>query len=1115
MGLGGIPALSIQKVYHGSTPGNSHVCLCWRCGVDAHVLHLYVLQVNVCVCVCVQMQALPIGCPPPFGGQTLQVVLDRLNFNQLQQKFMTSSLVLEHSVLVTQCVWSSDKQHKKFMLLKLLPIADRVGPTSLLHHVTFDRAIKKGTGASSTVFYNPRGGKIFASRDGLCAFLAALFKPAPNPLQTKGLRVAPSTTGFYWEHFNAQKMFVHPYFDIDIKGDVRDEQKFFEVFPPIAVAIKLVNEFITNGTDIQQVKVLIVMNHRHLPGGKYKWSLHVHWPQVVVTNMTDMSYLITCIASQLPVGVTGQPLLDTKPYSSNQQLFRMPYCGKMGEGGCDLQPIRVYQDADLKWNYEPSTTDAVEVINQSCICTAFNQNFTELRVNSIVRQFHLPSQSTVDIVQRSNEDLADFERWMAFWRPVLTSIVVPNFIKYRQQAALKLNVACAFPDTTDMKLPRINRLLRFAASFRIELEGDTFCEYDNGPTPYAHSFGSNATSYVVDLHHGRIAQQCVKCRPTRLNWHCFIATGKLTFPVMSEKQAKCEADEFVTVGKNGNIIPFVLTYFTKTILFARDTKQVYIFDDDSGLWKNGSDGNRLLLAKINLLNGRYQAYCEARNMFIRDTLYAQYVHMNPGDDDEQLQNALTKMTNDCRTANNKVGGIWKPTIAARKDLLSSLKPDQHLHQVNSMEPGAHLVPLEGGVCLDIYTWINRKIRPTDYFISAHSASLIHLDDNEVVEFVKWQLQVCCGDAKYVEYKLRIMGLSLTHLDFDRSFYMPHGPVGRNGKSSESFLFNEVTMKASPARGYYMSREYLTNKGQDRKGANAADSVMMDMANKTIIIADECRDTPLDGSLIKSLVSGDRASARNLYEGERTNIEVRGKLWIIANKALKLDYADAALMDRMRILPYNARWVRNPAAVIAQMSDLPSTMYVFRDDPYFKEKTLKNWGNAMVTASLHALHVFLANLKRDPDNLTRPLKLETFPVPKCVAKATKENIEREHPVLNFVRMYMGRTASSDVADYVTVEFCFGAYQRFGKNENSGKIKYTNRTSFQEDMLKMDFSVIRGDDEVYRFKGWKMTKEVPNLDSSDLVDVGSFYQPAHVAPGDQRANKRHCPVCTLLF
>jgi hypothetical protein len=275
------------------------------------------------------------------------------------------------------------------------------------------------------------------------------------------------------------------------------------------------------------------------------------------------------------------------------------------------------------------------------------------------------------------------------------------------------------------------------------------------------------------------------------------------------------------------------------------------------------------------------------------------------------------------------------------------------------------------------------------------------------------------------------------------------------------------------------------------------------------------DTQLDGALIKALVSGDRASARNLYEGERTNIEVRGKLWIISNHALKLDYTDAALMDRMRILPYNARWVQNPAAVIAQMSDLPSTMYVFKDDPYFKEKTLKNWGNAMVTASLHALHVFLGNLKRDPDNLTRPLKLETFPVPECVLKATKENIEREHPVLNFVRMYMGRTASSDVADYVTVEFCFVSYQRFGKNENSGKIKFTNRSSFQEDMLKMNFSVIRGDDDTYRFQGWKMTKVVPNLDSSDLVDVGSFYQPAPVDPGDQRANKRHCPVRTSFF
>jgi hypothetical protein len=132
-----------------------------------------------------------------------------------------------------------------------------------------------------------------------------------------------------------------------------------------------------------------------------------------------------------------------------------------------------------------------------------------------------------------------------------------------------------------------------------------------------------------------------------------------------------------------------------------------------------------------------------------------------------------------------------------------------------------------------------------------------------------------------------MGLSLTLLDFDRAFYMPLGPIGRNGKSSESFLFNEVAISTTPPRGYYVPREYLTKGGQDRKGANAPDTALMEMANKTILIADECRDTPLDGALIKTMVSGDRASGRNLYETERSVVSCQGKLWIIANKTLKL------------------------------------------------------------------------------------------------------------------------------------------------------------------------------------------------------------------------------------
>ena len=85
-------------------------------------------------------------------------------------------------------------------------------------------------------------------------------------------------------------------------------------------------------------------------------------------------------------------------------------------------------------------------------------------------------------------------------------------------------------------------------------------------------------------------------------------------------------------------------------------------------------------------------------------------------------------------------------------------------------------------------------------MSCLNADIVHMESDEVKEFEKWQLQVCCGNAEYVQYKLRILGLSMTMLNFDRAFYMPLGPAGRNGKSSESFLLNQVTISKTPACG---------------------------------------------------------------------------------------------------------------------------------------------------------------------------------------------------------------------------------------------------------------------------------------------------------------------------
>jgi hypothetical protein len=229
--------------------------------------------------------------------------------------------------------------------------------------------------------------------------------------------------------------------------------------------------------------------------------------------------------------------------------------------------------------------------------------------------------------------------------------------------------------------------------------------------------------------------------------------------------------------------------------------------------------------------------------------------------------------------------------------------------------------------------------------------------------------------------------------------------------------------------------------------------------------------------------------------------------VIANKTLKLDYTDKALMDRLVMLPYNARWVPDPQAIKAKMPDLLQRAWVFQDDAYFKEKKLQKWTSAMVTKCLYELHLFFSSLQQDDnDNPGHPLKLHRIPVPKSIQQFTRETIEREHPVLIFIRTYMKQTSVFE--EYVAVENAFSQFMRFGKNENSIRIRHMNRSSFQQAMLKEDMDVIRDENGLAVFKGWKMKMDVPLLElkgSDAPAPEGFFYRPPPAEPPTKKARR----------
>ncbi len=116
------------------------------------------------------------GSPSPFGQQTMQEVQDRIQgFGSFITNFVSDAL--SQGVFVTSKRWCRDEPHQLFAKAKLLPIACKAGPHTLLTQTSFDRPTQSVmVNEEKIAKFNPRGGKIWASRERVSKFLASQFK---------------------------------------------------------------------------------------------------------------------------------------------------------------------------------------------------------------------------------------------------------------------------------------------------------------------------------------------------------------------------------------------------------------------------------------------------------------------------------------------------------------------------------------------------------------------------------------------------------------------------------------------------------------------------------------------------------------------------------------------------------------------------------------------------------------------------------------------------------------------------------------------------------------------------------------------------------------------------
>lgn len=1045
-----------------------------------------------------RFSAVPDGTPRPFSetGQTFQEFCDRAGALCTSNNFLSTMAVRSRGVLVSSPRVFSGAQHKR-LYEGLEKVSDRSGSASLLTSVKFERKHTKSDR------WLPRAGSIFSGAPTISRFIAHLFAASGTPSLVRGFDIR--SNGLYW----SSRGYAIPYIDIDMPS-VYKQASFSFVWTQVHGAYKrLAFEFKALGAPEEEANdCRIFYNCREDGDETNKHSFHIHWPRLCFSNNSDLAHVVHKAngnlrgqrvlreAANIDEEVfSTKPIMDTAVYSRADQLFRLPFCGKFGASNTSLTPlisvsgeasdgvlilsVDQMSEEEVAQHILSSRTHTDEVGGRVLLEVPMDDNAAS------VPHHALPAQGVNAVVPIADENPLTRAAWLGFWLPIIKEFIIPGFVRVRQQKMSQLKVNCPSPSADSVKISSLSRIEGYPASYQLVIEGDAFCEYDRGGTAYQHKLTKAATTVVVDLFRGRIAQQCRCCQGYNLQWYQFIQHGRLSFNCIYGPHVGRECGDTVTAGKSEPTFPFLVRYFKDWICFSEVDHAAMVYDRIAGIWVCGSRGNRILIHMIDSLNNLYKDYIRARNGALADNLEAKWRNDNRNASADERKKALDKITNDCWSANADVPNLIVLPATTRETALRKLECEHIPHRVLRMEPDEYKIPIKGGMYLDLYTWTIHDSTPRLYFTSHFNATIIDMRDDSIGQINDWQRMVCCGDEDVMNYKYSYMGLSFTMMNFDRSFYVAHGPRGREGKGSEFYLLNNIAMRADPPRGTNIPREYLCVAAQNKKSASAPDVVMMNLKYKTVALLDEVPKSRMDGELVKTLTSGDDTQARNNYQSETSSIKNAATLLMACNLEPNFDHSDQALVEREKLIRYHARWVRpNQLSQVRDEVGMQKAMHVHEEDPMFKQNFLLPNSDAFFTRCLYQLHLHLKKMPADPENSNKPSSITSFPVPASVTRDTREHAAKHHPIGAFIKKHLGKTC--DRSAWLSLAQAFEQFRRFSKINNDNSIRFMDMGKFEDALRKEGVEVERKDNEDPLLDSYMLVKEIPLMNAGFVAD-----------------------------
>jgi hypothetical protein len=881
---------------------------------------------------------------------------------------------------------------------------------------------------------NMRGIHAIGDFDDLCHFWVDM---ATGVCCVAGLDVPKYSV--CWTTSPGSMMYV-PYLDIDELGSSSDD--FDAIWGGrVSVGIKLVADALRVWND--DIKYQIFMCIRKSDRrGLCKFSFHVHFYTCLVGNISDFKSLVKGIegipkkrtwtlTAPNKFEVTDDPrstMFDLAVYGGAKQLFRGPYCGKGDNRAASMKPVRIDELKD--GSFHATTEDEFpmnEYVLRARISSPPAECMTVCAIGS--KRVEVNRQAPQEGVQPAQAaPTGDSEALYALLRPLVYNEVVPLWQAHRASELVRIGGSGATVPVTNINVTK-DTMHRTKAHVRyLTVAGDTFCETDPS---HHHSRSNGVLSIGIDLTNCTIWQHCFACGCGGVRYH-FLHTGN-TFRIKAKEDCRMTSEEFIVPTQSPHA--FLLMYHSDIFGVHRPTDSIYVFDEAIRVWRTGSYANAVIGVLLDALNLAYMMYTQARQSRIAKKLINQYIASHPESTEDEVSKHTDKILSDGRKFISKFKTLITITATARGKMIEDMRNFNVKRDIDELNVQPNLIPMKGGVCVDVFTGETTDIHHDHMFTGIVAAELVR-DEDDIAAIIKWFLEISSGDEHKSMYMKRIAGYMMTFLMHDRKFYVLKG-TGKNGKGIfKQFLISVLSGAFNTeSRWKALNQTFWERKANSMSGSEAPSPEAHGMLNRTLFYTDDIERVCLDAGKVKRVVAGEVMSGRPLY-GRPVVIAPKGKILWTTNHLIDLPGGDNAAWERFSPIDFKTKYVDNPAHV-------DHAQFKFAQDD-LAVVTLLSKTDAFFTVCVDALVAYYKSLKFDPAT-GRPSSLSTFPVPVSMSHAKDEARAQQLPLANFINTYA--VATDQPLMYALVQDMFNEYIMFLDTMNERRLRNeTTQMSF---------------------------------------------------------------------